>query len=88
MKIGDVFYIKHTVRKIDENGNWLECDTEDIKEIDESKCQECADHTTEWDKISRRVLINAIFKIKEECRPSFLNELLTMVQNLPSYDEC
>lgn len=29
-KVGDVFYTEHIVKKVDENGNWLESESKDI----------------------------------------------------------
>lgn len=46
----------------------------------------CEGKTIDFDKISKRVLINKIFEIKEECRPAFLDAVIDAIQNCPPYD--
>lgn len=56
------------------------------KIAEQLKEHNCEGKTIDFDKISKRVLINKIFEIKEECRPAFLDAVIDAIQNCPPYD--
>lgn len=49
-KIGDVFYTEHTVTKVDENGNWLECADENIYDYITKDVSENVDVKMDFEK--------------------------------------